>query len=313
MAKKTTETKKKIRGIQKKTQGAQKQIQKVQKEAPKKKSPLFKIKLHNLHLLAALLYIGQLAAMVSLFIYGDLAIAESVWPLDITFLSENLLTGSEESATRHIYDLKPIYVLPVIAFLAGLPFLVAAWRVQFYREVVFKRQINVLRWLIAGLVFGLVIFSTAAVLGITNLGYLLLLFASMLAFAWLALMIEFLRSEVLPLQTEGKISKDKLVLAVASFNIVAKLQALVVIVPWAVLFLSLAAAKILSSQMAIGWMHYLVFISAFMPIVLWHFGSLARWRSFKRWQNYVFVEKFYFVTQFVFLSGWLWLIIYGNF
>ena len=250
------------------------------------------------HALLALFYVAQITAIV-LFMEIEL-----VRPIDVTFLSSNVLTGELQTTTKAIYDLRLGHAL--IALLG----LTAAWHLRFalgtrLQRHILEQKINVWRWLIGGLLLGLVAALTALVFGSNDLAYLLLLVALGMACGWLGLLREYLTAQAAH-RAAGARATAKLFWQITN-KLVFSLQRVIVLLPWLLIAVSLIAAHFWA-QAGITREYYLVFAMGMGLAVAWLLNMVFSGRQFAHWRNYAFADTAHFVAHAILFSGWVWLL-----
>ncbi len=254
----------------------------------------------NWNLILAVLYLAQ---GVLIYLLMDVTLSR---PLDVTFLSRNVLDGQLQTTVKTIYDLDFRPVLLIVPSIAGLFHLVFGLKTRVYQGVL-QRRINIWRWLIGGIISGLILSLTALILGVADLAYLLLLFASMLGFGWLGLITEYIKACVeLTKSKSVKIQrKDKALRQL--LNLVFSFKEVSGLLPWLLVGISFASGGLLATG-TYGWQHSLIYLSGLLLVVVWLINSATDHTKTKKRRNYSAVESVYIFSSFVFTSAWIWLV-----
>lgn len=259
-----------------------------------------KVQSLNWNLLLAFFYFVQAVALIFLI---DLNLSRQI---DVTFLSQNLLTGNLQTTVRTIYDVNLGQILPIIPLIIGLFHLVFGVKTKLYKQIL-KQKLNIWRWLINGLIYGLILAFTAMILGITDIVYLLLLTGSMFTFSWLGLIAEYIKtSEFKKTVKKSAVSRDKTVVLEQLFKLIFGLQKLNGLIPWLLLSISLLSGALLATSTAV-WGHYLVYVSGLLLLLFCVFNAGIYYKAIEE-RRYSSVEGTYFALNFIFISSWLWLI-----
>lgn len=256
----------------------------------------------ELNFLAALLYFAQIVLVI---LFVDSGLYRS---LDVTFLSENDLTGQLQTTLRSIYDIDLKHTLIVILATGGCLHLLFGFKAGDYAKTI-KQKLNVWRWLVGGLMFGFIATVTAIVMGVADLTYLLMIFASMLTFGWLGLAAEYLHLHIDPGKSRsGAVEKKNSALRQV-FGLIFSLKRVSGLFPWLMIGVSLVAGGMLASS-TVGWQHSLIYFVGLLPILVWlinisHYCGFGPASDAK---DYSKSETIYLASLLVSTSAWVWLV-----
>ncbi|MYB40316.1 hypothetical protein F4X86_03580 [Candidatus Saccharibacteria bacterium] len=260
---------------------------------------LDKVKGWNWHLILGFLYLLQ---VVLIFFLADSGLFRS---LDVSFLSHNSLTGAEQTAVKTLYELDLKHILLLIPVGLGALHLIFGFKKGFYKQVL-KNRVNVWRWLIVGIASGLMLVTTALILGIADITYLALLGASMIGFSWLGIIAEHVQASVKPSRGRPAKAAQKDALPKQTLNLVMTRGKASGLLPWLVVGASLAAGLILGDD-AFSWYHLFIYLAGICLIVVWLWNATYGTGG-KQARTYCAVETVYFGSAFVCISAWLWLV-----
>lgn len=254
----------------------------------------------NWNLILAGLYFVQ-AIVIYLFIDTNLT-----RPLDVTFLSENLLGGQLQTTVKTIYDLDFKSVLLILPSIAGLFHLVYGLKPQSYKKVLLQR-VNVWRWLISGLMSGLVLALTALILGVSDVAYLLLLVVAMLGFGWMGLLTEYLKAHIEPAKKRSTKVEQKNEALKQLLGLVTSLKRMNGLLPHLMVGISLVSGYLLATQ-TYDWRYSLIYLNSLFLIIIWLMNAAADKDADKKPRNYSSIESVYMGSSLIFISVWVWLV-----
>lgn len=182
------------------------------------------------------------------------------------------------TATRHLADV-PISWLAaafLVVFGAGFLLLATVWRK--YYEAWLERGVNKARWVLYGLGTGLMAATVAMLSGITDLGYLLLIFGSLAVLGSLSTMVELLGGG-------RKLRKYIIItaLATAALPVVA---------------IGLTLKGVLLYDGEVPTYLYYVYGSMFLAAVAFALGCILRLRRRGKWMSTFYAEKAFLLLGF---------------
>ena len=238
----------------------------------------------NWHLILTTLYLGQ---GLALFFFVS---SQVVFNLDVTFLSHNFLTQEAHTTFRTIYALPLLWLLVATVGIAGLGHLYGGVRLHRRQPVA-----PVVRWLTLGIIYGLVLVATALLLGVADLGYLLLFMLSGLTFGIVCLLDESLQRQ----RATRKLYQSSTLL----FKLVTILKEASGVVPWSLLFGHLLATMLWSNNV-LSWTHYFICLLGLLltglSLFIVHFFRQAEADQLVYWHSGL---------SCLILSSWLWVIV----
>ena len=252
----------------------------------------------NWQIILACIYLLNVGAMI--FFKLDI-----IRIIDISFLSRNFLTNNLESANRIIFEL-PVQILIFISLgLLCLYHLYYGLRLTKYSQVL-KRGYNQQRCLVFGLSLALILVSTALILGISELSYLVVLLIVSLIASALGLINEYLATH--KQASLVKIFKENPVCRRSPVKLIFILQKLSYLGVWLLLGISLLMSY-LWADLTNFWLWgsiYLVGLLFYIVILIFNYLNLKSYRLFKQYSNF---EGLQGLSLVIFITVWLWLII----
>ncbi|MCY3804617.1 MAG: hypothetical protein OXF85_02000 [Candidatus Saccharibacteria bacterium] len=222
--------------------------------------------------------------------------------IDISFLSQNFLTRSWQSATRNLYDIELMWLVVAIFGILSIYHLIQAIRLGRQSS---KSNHHPARWLINGLTLGLMLIITASLLGISDAIYLAILAVAMLIFAGLGIVGEYLTAPS-NVPTSSSEQQPKIMLQTLP-SLVFKLHKIIGVLPWLGVGLSLWASALYSFEL-LNFSHWSLYFSGlllmFTFLIVGYFLIERQRRGLA--SNYVRVEAIYHISLFVGSIGWFW-------
>ena len=225
-------------------------------------------------------------------------------PIDMSFLSHHFLTDNLNPASRIIFDLSIVWILGIILALAGVYHLWMGLNPKLQSQII-DRGYNQYKWLMIAIIMSLVAVVTALLLGVSDLAYLLLICFSIISFAGLSLVGEYITAHKLESQAKGsqKIFSQNLA------EIVFILQKFTGSIAWMTIGLSLGGLFIWSN-IANNWIYffiYMVGIIWFISLLLANYLHIKKKGVFKQ---YRLVEVMHWGSTWLLVIIWLWLVMY---
>jgi hypothetical protein len=234
--------------------------------------------LRKWHLYLGGVLVAEAAAVV-------VAGASKTVELTTQYLSKDALAteaagGSEvlATATRHLADVPLSWMVAAFLVVFGASFLLLATVWRKYYEAWLERGVNKARWVAYGVGTGLMAVTVAMLSGITDLGYLILIFASLAALGSISTIVELIGP--------GRHLRKYVIitaLGAAALPVVA---------------IGLTLKGVLLYGGSLPMYVYFVYASMFLAVVAFALGCILRLRRRGRWMDTFYTERAFMLLGF---------------
>ncbi|MCF8008606.1 MAG: heliorhodopsin HeR [Halanaerobiales bacterium] len=202
--------------------------------------------------------------------------------------------GTTKMGTEAMFDIRLGLFVALFMFLSSIAhFAVSTFAYQWYLNNL-KNNINRARWIEYSLSSSLMIIIIAMLVGITDLGVLVLLFivnASMIFFGW---MMELYNQKT-----------KKVVWTPFIFGCIAG------IAPWITIFIRLITA-VNKSPVGVPAFVIGIFVSLFVFFNIFAINQLLQYKKVGPWEDYLYGEKVYIILSLVAKSALAWQVFSGT-
>jgi hypothetical protein len=261
--------------------------------AKKEPNPVTKAALNTWHKWLALLHFVQGLAIILLAQDSD----NRLFPVTNGYVVQDPLASADGnevfvSAAKHAFDVNLPYLLAAIFILTALAHFLAATYLRNRYENELEARASKTRWITFSVTFGLIVAAIALLVGVSDLGALISLFALTAVASLVALAIE--------LNNQGRPKVRRLSFLISSFA---------GIVPWVVLGLYIINGAIYGELAA--WYVYAVFAALFLLFAAKAVVTYLQLRGNGRWSNYLYSERTYWVIALLANSALAWILYAG--
>jgi len=202
--------------------------------------------------------------------------------------------GTENMGIENLFDIRLGLLVALFMFLSSIAhFSISTFAYDWYIKNL-KNHINRARWIEYSLSSSLMIIIISMLVGITDIGILVVLFivnASMIFFGWL---MESYNQKT-----------DKVVWSPFIFGCIAGAA------PWITIFIRLITA-ISKSPVDVPSFIIWIFISLFIFFNIFAINQLLQYKKVGPWQDYLFGEKMYIVLSLIAKSALAWQVFSGT-
>ncbi len=240
--------------------------------------------------------VAYLLEAVALFV----AATGKTFPVTLGFLSTDTLAPAVKGhmalapATHHLFGMSMVWTLIVLLLVSALAHvLMASYLLREWYEKNLSQRVNTIRWIGSGIISGLTLVAIGLLVGVQDLGTLLLIFTLGLTKGGLYAVAEQYRSKSQPAAT-------------ANFWIGTAATT----VAWVVLGMYAIGAHLYgtASNATLQAMCWIVF--ALFAVTAANFYMQLRARD--KWADFMYGERVFVVTNFVAQSALVWLIFAGS-
>lgn len=223
-----------------------------------------------------------------------LAISKSNFiPVTTNYLVFDEATQSLKAATRHLFDIKLVYLPVAFVFMSALAHVIIATVYKKKYAADLEKGINKARWIEYSLSASVMMVAIAMLVGVYDISSIIMLLGLTAAMNLMGLVMELWNQKT-----------DKV-------NWLAYwLGCLFGIIPWIVVVWALAAGALYGSK-APTFVYY-IYVSIFIAFNAFAINMWLQYRRKGKWANYLYGEKMYIVLSLVAKAGLAWQIWAGT-